>query len=312
MAGDSVVLDEVRKGFGAVRAVDGLSLRVPAGCIYGLLGPNGAGKTTILRMIMDILRPDSGRIEVLGAPSAGLAKHRVGYMPEEKGLYRKMTVGGTLRYFGAIKGLAAHDLAARVPRWLQRIGLDAWAGRKVEELSRGMHQKLQFAVTCISDPELLILDEPFSGLDPVNVDLLKGIVLGLRGEGKTVIFSTHAMHEAEELCDFLVLINRGRVVFDGTLETIRSGWPVGAVQARLVGETAFLEGLPMVKGVTRAGAKVEIALADGADPQELLAALVGRLRVEAFEVKVPSLHEIFVRLVGEAPSEGSARDPRFL
>ncbi len=302
---NAVCLESVCKSFGDVHAVDALSARVPAGSIYGFLGPNGAGKTTTQRMIMDIIRPDSGRIEVLGAGSAAAAKDRIGYMPEERGLYRKMAVGKVLAYFGSIKGTPAGELSRRVPEWLEKVGLADWTGKKVEELSRGMHQKLQFAVTCINDPELLILDEPFSGLDPLNLDLLKGIVLSLREKGKTIILSTHVMHEAERLCDFILLINEGKAVVDGTLDEIRSRWRSSAVSVELAGETGFIEHLPMVAAVKPDGRRVEIALTEGADPQELLKALAGRVRVQAFEVKVPSLHEIFVHLVGNGDAQDS-------
>ena len=303
----ALLLENVSKSFGDLRAVDSLSLRVPAGSIYGFLGPNGAGKTTTIRMVMDIIRPDptGGRIEVLGSAAGGEVKERIGYMPEERGLYRKMTVRRTLRYFGSIKGVDARALAGRADEWLGRVGLADWADRKVEELSRGMHQKLQFAVTCISEPEMLILDEPFSGLDPVNLDLLKAEILRMRQAGRTVLFSTHVMHEAESLCDFILLINRGRTVLDGTLEQIRSHWPSNTVAAELDGPTDFLESLPSVEAVRRDGRCVEIELAEAADEQELLRAMLPRVRVRAFEVKVPSLHEIFVRLVGGEDEEDS-------
>ena len=296
---NALTLDSVCKSFGDLRAVDALSLSVPTGSIYGFLGPNGAGKTTTLRMIMDILRPDSGRIKVLSNGSAALAKERIGYMPEERGLYRKMTAAKTLAYFGAIKGVSPRELAERVPQWLRRVELSAWANKKVEELSRGMHQKLQFAVTCINDPDLLILDEPFSGLDPVNLDLLKGIILGIHAEGKTVVFSTHVMHEAERLCEYILLINRGRAVLNGTLDEIRSHRRSSAVSVELEGDTSFIRALPMVRGLEPDGRRMNIELTEDADTQELLRAIMGRAKVLAFEVKVPSLHEIFVSLVGE-------------
>jgi ABC-2 type transport system ATP-binding protein len=218
---DAAVLSDVCKSFGEIHAVHDLSVKVPVGSIYGFLGPNGAGKTTTLRMIMNIIRPDSGWLSLLAGRSVEQAKNRIGYMPEERGLYRKMTVRKVLTYFGAIKGVTAAELARRVPEWLERVDLAEWADKKVEELSRGMHQKLQFVVTVINDPELLILDEPFSGLDPLNTDLLKSIILEMRQEGKTVIFSTHVMHEAEKLCDSILLINKGKVILDDRLAQIQ-------------------------------------------------------------------------------------------
>jgi ABC-2 type transport system ATP-binding protein len=295
---DAIVVDQVVKSFGSVRAVASLNMRVSRGCIYGFLGPNGAGKTTTIRMIMDIIRPDSGRIEVLGHACPADAKDRVGYMPEERGLYRKMTVARVLAYFGAIKGVPASDLTRKVPEWLRRVGLADWAGRKVEELSKGMHQKLQFAVTVINEPEVLILDEPFSGLDPVNLDLIESIILGLRDAGKTVVFSTHAMHEAERLCDVIHLINKGQTVFYGTLDEIRSRHRTHAALVELEGDGAILGQLPGVTSVQPSGRQWEVALADTADPQDLLRELVARCRVRAFQVKVPSLHQIFVQMVG--------------
>jgi ABC-2 type transport system ATP-binding protein len=295
----------VCKSFGSVRAVDGLSVRVPQGSVYGFLGPNGAGKTTTLRMVMDIIRPDRGTVRLLGQHGSTLPRQCVGYMPEERGLYRKMTVTRVLSYFGSLKGLTSADLKSQVSQWLERLSLTEHAGKKVEELSRGLHQKLQFAVTVINDPELLVLDEPFAGLDPVNQDLLWEIIDRMRQEGKTVLFSTHAMHEAEQLCDFLILINRGKVVVDGTLASIRAGHRSNSVLLELEGDSAFVAALPMVQRVKPDGSRLEVRLRDKADPQDLLKALAERARVQAFEIKQPSLHEIFVRLVGENHAEDS-------
>lgn len=302
---DAVFVNRVSKSFGDLCAVGNLSVRVPEGSIYGFLGPNGAGKTTTLRMIMDIIRPDSGHIELLGNRSIKNARERIGYMPEERGLYRKMTVAKVLAYFGAIKGLTTRDLAHRVPRWLQRLNLADRAEKKVEELSRGMHQKLQFAVTAVNEPELLILDEPFSGLDPLNTDLLKSVILEMRDEGKTVIFSTHVMHQAEKLCDSILLINKGRAILDDKLAAIQARYKSGAVCLEVEGDAGFIEQLPMVTALKSEGNALEITLTDDADPQELLKALVDRLRVNKFEIKVPSLHEIFVKLVGSDNAENS-------
>jgi ABC-2 type transport system ATP-binding protein len=299
----AVELENVNKSFGPVRAVDGLSVCVPAGSVYGFLGPNGAGKTTTIRMMMDIIRPDSGTIRLFGQPSSSVARGRIGYMPEERGLYRKMTVSGVLNYFGSLKGLAGADLKQRAAQWLERISLAEHAKKKVEELSRGMHQKLQFAVTVINDPELVILDEPFSGLDPVNQDLLREIITEMRRNGRTVLFSTHGMHEAEQLCDFIVLINRGRIVVNGTLDEIRRGHESHTISIELDGDSDFIRTLPSVQEVAPEGRRLEIRLHEGADPQELLKMLVERTRVRAFEIKQPSLHEIFVRLVGADHAE---------
>jgi ABC-2 type transport system ATP-binding protein len=320
---DAILLESVCKSFGRVRAVDNLTVRVPAGCVYGFLGPNGAGKTTTIRMITNIIHPDSGCIKIFGNGTTNLhgtssvghfsrahsiGSIRIGYMPEERGLYRKMKVSKVLAYFGAIKGLKKGQINSRVRYWLEQMDLANWADKKVEELSRGMHQKLQFAVTVIDDPELVILDEPFSGLDPVNQDLLKDIICRMRSAGKTVLFSTHVMHEAEQLCDYILLINKGKTVLDGRLDEIRSCYKSGAVSVEFGGElgpedASFVKTLPMVKVTESQGRRMEISLSADADPQDLLKALVGRVRVQAFEVKVPSLHEIFISLVAR-PEQG--------
>ncbi len=297
MPNPSLVLDHVTKSFGSLRAVDALTLRVPHGCIYGFLGPNGAGKTTTLRMILDIIAPDSGRIEILGrTPPA--AKDLIGYMPEERGLYRKMTVRAVLAYLGAIKGMPSRDASRAAARWLERVGLADWAGRKVEELSKGMQQKLQFVATVFSGPQILILDEPFSGLDPLNLDLIKDIMLEMRAAGKTVIFSTHMMEQAERLCDFILLMNKGRAVFDGTFAQIQSEYESRAVLVEVEGDNRFVQALPQVSAVRAIGKRLEIELSAGADDQDLLRALLQRTRVRSFEIKVPTLHEIFVHRVG--------------
>ncbi len=302
---DALILENVSKSFGEVRAVDKLSVCVPAGSVYGFLGPNGAGKTTTIRMIMDIIRPDSGSIKIFSNGAGGQIKSRIGYMPEERGLYRKMKVAKVLAYFGAIKGMTTSELNQAVPQWLRRVDLADWANKKVEELSRGMHQKLQFAVTAINEPDLLILDEPFSGLDPVNQDMFRDIICRMRDEGRTVIFSTHVMHEAEQLCDFILLINKGKPVLNGRLDEIRSGYSSHALSVEIEGDASFIRQLPIVKAVVSQGRRIEISLEAAADPQDLLKELVGRVKVKAFEVKVPSLHELFVRLVGGDHAEDS-------
>jgi len=258
---------------------------------------------------MNIIRPDAGSISVFGNNLTEQAKSNIGYMPEERGLYRKMTVSGILAFFGALKGLSSSELGRVVPAWLKRIELSDRANKKVEDLSRGMHQKLQFAATIINEPDLLILDEPFSGLDPLNLDLLKDIILEMRGKGKTIIFSTHDMHGAETLCDYILLINKGKIILDGKLSDIRSQKASNAVIVGVEGDpaspkgfaeasTGFIKTLPMVTKVEQQQNMLEITLVEGADPQELLKAIVGKMRVRKFEVKMPSLHEIFVTLVG--------------
>ena len=282
-----------------VRAVQGLSARVPRGTIYGFLGPNGAGKTTTIRMIMDILRPDGGRIEVLGAASARQAKDRVGYMPEERGLYPRMKVRNVLEFLAELKGVPKTQIPGRLESWLKAMDLSGWQQKEVRELSRGMQRRLEFIAAVISDPELIVMDEPFAGLDPLNLDLVKDTILRLRAAGKTIILSTHIMEQAETLCDRILLIHRGEKVLDGSLDEIRAPYESDAVVVELDGDSGFIESLPMVRGVTRSERRITIELREKGRDQELLAALVGKVRVRAFEIKTPSLHEIFVRIVRE-------------
>lgn len=291
-------LQDVHKSFGPVRAVDGLSAAVEAGCIYGFLGPNGAGKTTTLRMIVNILRPDHGTITLFGNGSSPQMRNPIGYMPEERGLYRKMKVKKLLGYFASLKGVAPGQIRQRVSQWLERVELAGWADKKVEDLSRGMHQKLQFAVTVINAPSLLILDEPFSGLDPLNYELLKNLIVQMRSEGKTILFSTHNMHEAETLCDSILLINKGKKVLDGTLGAIRNQYQSNSVLLEAEGDISQLDTLPMTARVEQRDHLMEVHLKEGYDAQDLLAAVVGKIRIRRFEVKTASLHEIFIRLAG--------------
>ena len=301
---DAVRLDAVNKTFGAHRAVRDLSLTVPAGRIHGFIGPNGSGKTTTLRMILHILLPDSGTVEVLGVRGTRAASDRIGYLPEERGLYKKMKVLDLLVYYGALKGLprAAARRAGR--EWLERLGLSAWAERKVEQLSKGMAQKVQFVATVLHAPELLILDEPFSGLDPVNLQALRDAILELSRGGTTVLFSTHDMAMAERMCDHICMIYRGEKVLDGTLDEIQQRYGDDTVRLRADGAREALAGHPLVRGVIDMGRYQELRLAPGADPQELLAALAARVPVQLFEVARPSLHDIFVRIAG--PDAGAA------
>lgn len=292
---------DVGKAYGSFRAVDGISFEVPEQAIFGILGSNGAGKTTSIRMLMNIILPDEGTIEVLGEAASEATKARLGYLPEERGLYKKMRVTELLRFFGRIKGRKDDFLAPRIDYWLDRMGLAAWRDRRVEELSKGMSQKLQFIVTVVHGPDLLVLDEPFAGLDPVNRDILRDAVLELHDEGMTVVFSTHVMEQAEQLCDRLVMIHDGRVVRAGTLAEVKAVEGSEAVFIRYhLDPGQSLEGLPGVVSIADHRQEAELRLAPGANPQHLLAALVERATLTRFEVRVPSLHEIFKRTVGGA------------
>jgi ABC-2 type transport system ATP-binding protein len=298
----ALAITDVTKRFGKQIAVDRLSARIPRGSIYGFLGPNGAGKTTTIRMVMSILYPDEGTIEILGQPNAEGIKDRLGYLPEEKGLYKKMTVGEILTYFGRLKGMGAREARERGRELLQRYGLGDAVEKKCEALSKGMGQKVQLLGTLIHEPELVILDEPFSGLDPVNVELMRDLILDMKREGRTVIFSTHIMHQAEQLCDAILLIHRGRKVLDGPLAEVRAAHDSG-VLLDYDGDGSILRRLPGIARVNDSGKQAEIFLEPGVDPQDVLQALVGQLRIRRFDLREPSLHEIFVRAVGGESDE---------
>jgi len=292
----AVVLHEVTKSFGSHIAVNRLSLEVPAGTVYGFIGPNGSGKTTTLRMIMRILHPDSGDIRVLDQQSLDAASDRVGYLPEERGLYKQMKVREILRFYAELKG--CRDSKASIDSWLERLGLAEWANKKVQALSKGMSQKVQFIATVVARPELVLLDEPFSGLDPVNADVLREAVLDLKRDGATVIFSTHDMGVAEKMCDFIFMICKGQKVLDGTLKSIQDTYGSDTVRVHLDGNTEPLDDIPDVVKVADFGNWQELRLERGADTQRLLAALMARGKVRHFELAHPSLHDIFVRIAG--------------
>lgn len=304
---DAVRLDAVSKTFGSHPAVRELTLAVPAGRIHGFIGPNGSGKTTTLRMILHILLPDSGTVEVLGRRETRAASDRVGYLPEERGLYKKMKVVDLLVYYGALKGLSRAAARRAGREWLEKLGLGAWGERKVEQLSKGMAQKVQFVATVLHAPELLILDEPFSGLDPVNLQSLRDAILELNRGGTTVLFSTHDMAMAERMCDHICMIFKGEKVLDGTLDEIQTRYGDDTVRLRADGAREALTGHPAVRGVVDMGRYQEVRLVPGADPQALLAALAARVKVQLFEIARPSLNDVFVRIAGpEASAAASA------
>ena len=302
MTNDSatVVLDHITKSFGEFTAVSDLSLAVRAGRIYGLLGPNGAGKTTTIRMIVNITAPDSGRITVFGQQITPELQDQIGYLPEERGLYKKMKVGEQLKFFAALKNVSAKEADERVDRWLARLKLAEWKNKKSSELSKGMQQKVQFITAITHEPELLILDEPFSGLDPVNVEVLKEIILELKAAGKTIIFSTHQMEVAEKICDDICLINRSRKVLEGSIREVKRSFSRNAVALRVVGGESVLEDRAFVSKVQRHSDSIEVLLAEGATPQTLLKELLAAgTTIERFEMIEPSLHDIFIEKVTE-------------
>jgi ABC-2 type transport system ATP-binding protein len=297
----AIRIREVTKRFGAVIAVNRLSLEVPTGSIYGFIGPNGSGKTTTIRMILNILLPDEGEIEVLGSRETRAARDRVGYLPEERGLYKKMPVRRLLRYYGRLKGRPGPEVDRTSARWLRALGLDAWADKKIEALSKGMAQKVQFIASVVADPALVILDEPFSGLDPVNAEVLKDAVLTLRREGKTIVFSTHDMATAERMCDRIFMIFKGQKVLDGSLEEIQARYGADTVRVRIDGGAAVLARMTAVESVNDYGRLQEVRLRGSV--QQFLARLSTETAVHHFEVCRPSLHDIFVRIAKPTPEE---------
>jgi ABC-2 type transport system ATP-binding protein len=299
---DAIRLADVTKRFNGVTAVDRLTLAVPRGSIYGFIGPNGSGKTTTLRMIMNILLPDEGRIEVLDSSTSVAARDRVSYLPEERGLYKKMTVRRLLRYYGQLKGRSVAELDPPISEWMTRMGMQGWDDKKIETLSKGMSQKVQFVAAVIARPELLILDEPFSGLDPVNAESLKDAVLEMRRRGTTVVFSTHDMGTAEKMCDRIFMIFRGRKVLDGTLEDIQAQYGFDTVRLRTAAGAQALSGIPGVDTINDYGQLQEVRLS--CDAQRFLQQLAARTPVHHFEITRPSLHDIFVRIARPAESEG--------
>ena len=304
MSSPSVRVDRVTKRFSGHTAVHKLSLDVPGGGIFGLLGPNGAGKSTTIRLIMGILQPDEGRVTLFGSDRGSRRlSERIGYLPEERGLYKKMQVLEHLAFLGEVKGMPRAEARKRALAWLERLGIGAWAQKKVEDLSKGMQQKVQFAGALLHDPELLILDEPFSGLDPVNAQVMKDIVVELARSGRTVLFSTHVMEQAERMCDRIAIIARGEVVVGGTLAQVKADFGGRHVAlgfshdkqraARIMADRA------LVASIDDYGAAADLQLAEGADPQALLAALVREgVGLRRFELVEPSLQSIFMARVG--------------
>jgi ABC-2 type transport system ATP-binding protein len=293
----AIVLEGIRKAFAGHVAVKDLSLEVPRGSVFGLLGPNGAGKTTTLRMVMNILGPDSGTIEILGKPADQAARDRIGYMPEERGLYPRMVLEEQLVFMAAIKGMGRKEAEKRLGPWLERLGLADWRKKKTNELSKGMQQKAQFIATVLHEPDVLFMDEPMSGLDPVGMDVMREAMLDLRRKGTTIVLSSHQMEAVEKLCDRVALINRGEKVLDGAVSEVKARHGKNTVVLAYDGDGSFVAALPGVAKVTDFGQYVEVRMRDGADPQPLLQEAAARLRLRRFEIVEPSLHDIFVETV---------------
>ncbi len=294
----AVRLEGVTKRFGKTAAVSSLDLEIPLGTVYGLLGPNGSGKTTTLRMIMGILVPDEGRVELLGGPPSLSRTNRVGYLPEERGVYRKMKVQDLLVFLGEIRGLSHSESDRRAREWLDRLELSEWGQRRVQDLSKGMQQKVQFIGTIMHEPELLILDEPFSGLDPINQEVLEKIVREFRNRGTTILFSTHLMDHAERLCERVCLISKARKVLDADLKELKRRERKGLVAIQFSGPDRWIRG-PEVAEIRQAEDGVHLVLKEGADHQEILRrGVAAGARIDRFDLVEPRLHEIFVRHAG--------------
>jgi len=304
---DSAIrLRGVRKTFGEKVALEGLDIEIPRGATWGLIGPNGAGKTTAIRIVMAILFPDTGEVEVLGHRSALAAKDRIGYLPEERGVYRKLRVRSFLRHIGLLKGMPRRGLDETIDRWLARVELGDVGRRRLEELSKGMQQKVQFIATVQHEPDLLILDEPFSGLDPVNMRLLRELIDEQRARGATVLFSTHVMQQAEELCEHVVMIDEGHKVLDDSVAGIRRRFDLRTILYEPMHDDpdpARLSSLPMVQRVTRRNGTWELHLADGGEPAAVMRALVDIAPPARLEVHRPSLEDVFIEIVGRRRGE---------
>ena len=297
----TVKLEGVSKSFGEFTAVKELSLSVRAGRVFGLLGPNGAGKTTTIRMIVNITGPDSGSILVFGRKLDSEIQNRIGYLPEERGLYRRMKIVDQLRFFAELKNVRGKTVETKIDEWLARLKLSEWKNKRSMELSKGMQQKIQFITSVIHDPDLLILDEPFSGLDPINVELLKEVVLDLKRAGKTIIFSTHQMEVAEKICDDICLLNRAQKIFEGSLREIKRSFGRNSVAVRCEGGDGVLDDPTLVSKLVRHADEAQALLAEGADAQVLLKRLIASGAVIGkFEMVEPSLNDIFITKVTES------------
>ncbi|MGI4885339.1 MAG: ABC transporter ATP-binding protein [Janthinobacterium lividum] len=300
---------DVRKTYAAHTALDGVSLTIPEQSIFGLLGPNGAGKTSLIRIITQITGADGGEIRFRGQRLGPQHIGRIGYLPEERGLYKKMKVGEQLLYLAQLRGLKRADAVARIKQWLARLDLAPWAQKNVEDLSKGMQQKVQFIATVLHQPELIILDEPFSGFDPINANLIKDEILALREQGTTIIFSTHRMESVEELCDSIALINKSRKVLDGPVSAIKNQFKTNTYEVEGRGRPILSHpDFEVVEQKARENDHfyARVKLHAGTTPNELLRFLIGQVEVHAFRERIPSINEIFIQRVGETMPETAA------
>ncbi|MDL1892886.1 ATP-binding cassette domain-containing protein [Sphingobacteriales bacterium CHB3] len=289
----------LRKDFSSIRAVDGVSFDVERGQIFGLIGRNGAGKTTTIRMVLNILQPDADEITFDAKPFSDQTRNIIGYLPEERGLYKKSKLLDTILYFSGLRAMHHHAAKAEAKKWLDRFSLMPYADKKVEELSKGNQQKVQFITSIIHDPQLIVLDEPFSGLDPVNQILFKDIFLDLKQKSKAIIFSTHQMDQAEKLSDEICLIHHGRVVLNGSIRDVKKRYGSNSVHLEFEGDGAFLRSLPGLKDVIMYENSAELQFADGFNPQQILPEIAAKLELRKYELREPSLESIFIQTVGE-------------
>jgi ABC-2 type transport system ATP-binding protein len=297
---NNLELREVRKSYGGLVAVDGVSLEVPGGSIFGLLGPNGAGKTSTIRMIMDITAPDAGEVLLFGHPRRSEDLRRVGYLPEERGLYRKMTVIDQLVFLGEIRGLKRREIVPDIVRWLERVGLSGRGASKIEELSKGNQQKVQLIGTVLHKPDLLILDEPFAGLDPINQELFRELLLEYKQQGKSVVLSTHGMELAERMCDHISLISQGRTILTGELRAIKKRLGGNSYRLTAEGDLESLRGLPEVEQAVIQDGVAKLLLHPDADGADALRRIVSLVRVRDFRSEEPELEQIFLKAVRDA------------
>lgn len=295
----TIQVNHLSKSFGKTRAVHDVTFSVEKGRIFGLLGPNGAGKTTTIRMINYIMPPDHGEIIINGIKVGATTQKMIGYMPEERGLYKKMKVGEQLIYLAQLKGLKASDARKKIKYWLNRFNADEWHSKVVGELSKGMSQKIQFIATIVHDPEIYIFDEPFSGLDPINSELLKEIIIELRNSGKTILFSTHRMEQVEQMCDDICLFNNGKVVLTGNLRNVKKEFGKNTVLLEFEGDGSFLDSLDNIRINNRSTNFAEIRILNNQDHQEILRTALEHSEVHKFQLVEPSLNEIFISTVGE-------------
>ncbi len=292
-------VENITKSYDSFKAVNNISFSIQEGRLFGLLGPNGAGKTTTMRMIMNIIIPDSGKIFMFEETFTEKHKNIIGYLPEERGLYPKMTLIDHLQFLGELKGMSSADARRTSLQWLERFNLREWEKKRIQELSKGMQQKVQFIGTIMHSPKLLILDEPFSGLDPVNTKFIKDILIELKNKGTTIILSTHLMDQAEKLCEDICLINKGRIVMQGNLQERKEEYGHNSVILEYSGDASFINALPMVEKLNDYGNYMAIQLKDGSTPQQLLENLAGKeLEIKKFEAAETSLNEIFIEIVG--------------